>query len=170
MRVLNQVYVEFPCHSRNESFARSLVSSFVSQLDPTIEEVEDIKTAVSEVVTNAIIHGYENQEDNEKSLISLRCTLYSDGFEVICSDYGKGIENVKKAREPLYTSKPHLERSGMGFTIMENFMDCVEVTSEMGKGTCVKMYKKISEAQGISESIQLEWFDFGVRNKNNEPV
>lgn len=140
MNLINQVYVEFASKSINEGFARSLVSSLLAQIDPIIEEVEDVKTVVSEVVTNSIIHGYENKD--EESLITLKLLLYEDSIEIVCSDFGGGIKNIEQARQPLFTSKPDLERSGLGFTIMENFMDDIQVTSEIGKGTTVKMHKK----------------------------
>ncbi|SHJ31686.1 stage II sporulation protein AB (anti-sigma F factor) [Geosporobacter subterraneus DSM 17957] len=124
--------------SQNEAFARVVVASFASQLDPTIEELADIKTAVSEAVTNAIIHGYEDQ----KGTVLIECSIKDNEIEIIVEDHGKGIEDIEQARLPLYTSKPELERSGMGFTVMETFMDTVEVTSEQGVGTRVRMVKK----------------------------
>lgn len=124
--------------SQNEAFARVVVASFASQLDPTIEELADIKTAVSEAVTNAIIHGYEDQ----KGTVLIECSIKDNEIEIIVEDHGKGIEDIEQARLPLYTSKPELERSGMGFTVMETFMDTVEVTSEQGVGTKVRMVKK----------------------------
>jgi stage II sporulation protein AB (anti-sigma F factor) len=138
MKIVNQVYVEFPSNSINEGFARSLISAFISQIDPTVEELEDVKTAISEVVTNSIIHGYDNQE----GMIGMKCVLYEDSVEIICTDFGGGIKDIQEARQPLFTSKPHLERSGMGFTIMENFMDSLHIASEMNKGTTVKLFKK----------------------------
>ncbi len=124
--------------SQNEAFARIVVASFASQLDPTIEELADVKTAVSEAVTNAIIHGYEE----EKGTVVIECSIKDNEIEIIVEDHGKGIEDIEQARLPLYTSKPELERSGMGFTVMETFMDTVEVTSEQGVGTRVRMVKK----------------------------
>ncbi|MDF2672636.1 MAG: anti-sigma factor [Clostridiales bacterium] len=134
----NEMKLEIPSKSQNESFARIVVAAFASQLDPTISELSDVKTSVSEAVTNAIIHGYENQSGTVviKGRIEDR-TLY---VEVI--DFGKGIEDVELARQPLYTSKPELERSGMGFTVMETFMDTLEVESVPGEGTKVKMIKQ----------------------------
>ncbi|WP_110940967.1 anti-sigma F factor [Geosporobacter subterraneus] len=130
--------LEFMSKSQNEAFARVVVASFASQLDPTIEELADIKTAVSEAVTNAIIHGYEDQ----KGTVLIECSIKDNEIEIIVEDHGKGIEDIEQARLPLYTSKPELERSGMGFTVMETFMDTVEVTSEQGVGTRVRMVKK----------------------------
>ncbi len=136
----NKISIEFLSKSENEGFARVAVSAFVSQLDPTIEELTDIKTAVSEGVTNSIIHGYENKEDGN---VRIDASISGTLVEIIISDFGVGIENVEKAKEPLYTSRPDLERSGMGFTVMESFMDSLEVYSEKGKGTRVVMKKNI---------------------------
>lgn len=137
----NRVCIEFESKSQNEGFARVAVSAFVSQLDPTIEEIADIKTAVSEAVTNSIIHGYENCENG---IIKIESIIYGREVSIVITDFGRGIENIEKAREPLYTSRPDLERSGMGFTVMESFMDYLEVESEKGKGTKIVMKKKFS--------------------------
>lgn len=131
--------VEFGSISKNESFARVVVAAFVTRLNPTLEEIADIKTAVSEAVTNSIIHGYENREGR----IQIETHIVEDTVTVIVMDYGVGIANVNKAMEPLYTSKPELERSGMGFAFMEAFMDELFVESEVGKGTKVTMRKVI---------------------------
>ena len=137
----NRVCIEFESRSQNEGFARVAVSAFVSQLDPTIEEIADVKTAVSEAVTNSIIHGYEN---DKKGIIKIESTICGKEVTITVKDYGKGIDNIDQAREPLYTSRPDLERSGMGFTVMESFMDTLEVESERGKGTKITMTKKFS--------------------------
>ena len=137
----NEMKLEFISKSSNESFARIAVAAFVSQLDPTIEELADIKTAVSEAVTNCIIHGYE---DNE-GIIKIKSRIIKNIVEIEISDTGKGIENVELARKPLYTTKANLERSGIGFTIMESFMDDVEIDSVLGLGTKVIMRKKIKK-------------------------
>jgi len=137
MQIINEMRLEFASKSNNESFARVVAAAFVSQLDPTMEELADVKTAVSEAVTNAIIHGYENTE----GFVRMNCKLYKDAVEITVEDDGKGIEDVELARQPLYTSKPEMERSGMGFTVMETFMDTVEVRSKPGVGTTVRMYK-----------------------------
>lgn len=134
----NKIKIEFMSRSENESFARVAVASFVSQLDPTMDEISDIKTAVSEAVTNAIIHGYEGKTDET---VKMECTIEGRKVTVTVVDDGVGIENIEKAREPLYTSRPDLERSGMGFTMMETFMDSVEVYSEKGHGTKIVMTK-----------------------------
>lgn len=138
----NEMKLEFSSKSSNEAFARIAVAAFAAQLDPTIEELADIKTAVSEAVTNCIIHGYEEQE----GIIKIKCKLFANSVEITISDEGKGIEDINKAKEPLYTSKPNLERSGMGFTIMESFMDEMKVESILGIGTKITM-KKILEQQ-----------------------
>ncbi len=138
MQHINEMKLTFLSKSSNEAFARVVAAAFVSQLDPTIEELTDVKTAVSEAVTNSIIHGYENGSGE----IEMICKLYPDFVNIVISDKGKGIENIELARQPLYTSKPEMERSGMGFTVMESFMDSVEVISEPGKGTTVIMNKK----------------------------
>lgn len=134
----NRMKVEFLAKSENESFARVSVASFISQLDPTLEEINDVKTAVSEAVTNSIIHGYDNDENG---LVSIETIIKDKEIIITIEDNGQGIENVDEAREPLYTSKPELERSGMGFTVMETFMNSIEVFSEVGKGTKVIMKK-----------------------------
>lgn len=140
----NEMKLEFISKSRNEAFARITVAAFVAQLDPTVEELADIKTAVSEAVTNCIIHGYE---DNE-GIVKIVGRIKENEVILEISDTGKGIENVEIAKEPLYTTKPNLERSGMGFTIMENFMDTMKVESIVGIGTKVTMTKKIESKIG----------------------
>lgn len=136
----NKMKLEFLSKSSNEAFARITVASFASQLDPNIEEISDIKTAVSEAVTNCIIHGYEDKV----GIIKIECTLFSNSIYIEITDNGKGIEDIEKAKEPLYTTKPELERSGMGFTIMENFMDELKIESVKGVGTKVTMKKVIN--------------------------
>lgn len=138
----NEMKLEFLSKSNNESFARIAVAAFVAQLDPTIDEISDIKTAVSEAVTNCIIHGYEEKE----GIVKIECRLFANSIEIEISDNGKGIENIEKAKQALYTSKPELERSGMGFTIMESFMDELKIESVLGLGTKVTM-KKVIKAQ-----------------------
>lgn len=138
----NNMKLEFPSISENEAFARIAVSAFASQIDPTIEELADVKTAVSEAVTNAIIHGYENSHGD----IIIECEIKGNVLTVEINDFGKGIKDVDLAKQPLYTSKPELERSGMGFTVMESFMDEMEVeTSEEGtKIKLKKVFKSVS--------------------------
>ncbi|HHV60606.1 MAG TPA: anti-sigma F factor [Clostridiaceae bacterium] len=137
MQVINEMKLEFLSKSSNEAFARVVAAAFVSQLDPTLEELADVKTAVSEAVTNAIIHGYENRTGYVKMI----CKLFQNAVEIKVIDEGKGIEDIELARQPLYTSRPDLERSGMGFAIMESFMDKVTVESAPNKGTTVTLIK-----------------------------
>ncbi len=137
----NEMNLEIQSKSCNEAFARITVAAFAAQLDPTIEEIADIKTAVSEAVTNCIIHGYENSE----GIIKINARIEGRKITVEISDTGKGIENIDIAKEPLYTTKADLERSGMGFTIMESFMDELNVESILGLGTKVTMAKEIKE-------------------------
>lgn len=139
----NEMKLEFVSKSSNEAFARITVAAFASQLDPTIEELADIKTAVSEAVTNCIIHGYENTS----GIVKIECKLKDNWIEVQISDSGKGIENIELAKKPLYTTKANLERSGMGFTIMESFMDELKVESIPEMGTKITMKKYISAEQ-----------------------
>ncbi len=155
----NEMKLEFLSKSNNEAFARISVAAFASQLDPTIEEMADIKTAVSEAVTNSIVHGYENMN----GMVKIICKIFANCIEIEISDTGKGIENVEMARKPLYTSKPNLERSGMGFTIMESFMDEVSVESVFGLGTKVTM-KKFIKKEDVEEDIEnMEFANLGGR-------
>lgn len=135
----NEMKLEFVSKANNEAFARAAVAAFAAQLDPTVEELADIKTAVSEAVTNCIIHAYESKQ----GIIKVIARLKEDEIIIEISDNGKGIENINLAKEPLFTTKPNLERSGMGFTIMESFMDSMDVESIVGLGTKVTMSKKI---------------------------
>ncbi|CAI4142177.1 Anti-sigma F factor (Stage II sporulation protein AB) [Clostridium neonatale] len=137
----NKMSLEFIAKSENEAFARVAVAAFISQLDPTIDELSDVKTAVSEAVTNAIIHGYENEKDK---MIKIETEIIGNEVIIAISDKGKGIDDIKQAMEPLYTSRPDLERSGMGFTVMETFMDELHVESEKGIGTRVVIKKKFN--------------------------
>jgi stage II sporulation protein AB (anti-sigma F factor) len=137
----NMMKLEFLSISQNESFARVAVAAFVAQLDPTLEEISDIKTAVSEAVTNAIIHGY----GNSGGIVKIETSIKDDEITIIISDEGNGIENVELAMQPLYTSRPDLERSGMGFTVMETFMDEIKVDSKISNGTTVTLRKKIKQ-------------------------
>lgn len=152
----NEMEIVFDAISCNESFARVAVAAFITHLNPTLEELADIKTAVSEAVTNAIIHGYENLAGYSRhgentpagqvihpGKVRLRCVLEGDILSIEITDRGKGIEDVARAMEPLFTTKPELDRSGMGFAFMEAFMDDLEVESTPGKGTRVHMRKKM---------------------------
>ena len=149
-RLNNEMKLEFLSKSNNEAFARITIAAFVAQLDPTIEEIADLKTAVSEAVTNAIIHGYEEKQ----GIVKIRAQIIEDQVIIEISDSGKGIEDVNLAKQPLYTTKPNLERSGMGFTIMESFMDEVEIESIVGLGTKVTMRKTIKNESKV-EKLQM---------------
>lgn len=137
----NIMCLEFVNNSENESFARMVATAFITPLNPTLEEIVEIKTSISEAVTNAIIHGYEDSV----GMVRMEGKISGNTIEYIISDKGCGIKDIEKAREPLYTGKPELERSGMGFSIMESFMDTVEVLSTVGLGTTVKMTKVIGK-------------------------
>ena len=145
MENTNEMQLIFDSRSSNESFARVAVAAFMTALNPTVEEVSDVKTAVSEAVTNAVIHGYEN----EVKSIYIRCRTEGKTLYLEIEDKGKGIEDVKQAMEPLFTTKPELDRSGMGFSFMEAFMDRLEVTSVPGQGTVVKMQKTLGEGRKL---------------------
>lgn len=145
----NEFTLVIDSNSKNEAFARVSVASFATQLNPTLDEINDIKMAVSEAVTNAIIHGYEESYGK----IYIYCVIKKETIHIKISDKGKGIKNISKAMEPLFTSKPHLERSGMGFTIMETFMDKIVVKSIENKGTTIYMYKKIRRNEPLKGDI-----------------
>lgn len=141
-KVLNETEIIFPAIGENEVLARSVVGAFCVQADPTLEELSDVRTAVSEAVTNAIVHGYK---DNGKGKVSLKMKLYDDGaLKITVSDKGCGIENIPLAMTPLYSSDTSGERGGMGFSIMESFMDDLKVVSIVGKGTKITMVKRFS--------------------------
>lgn len=142
----NKMSLEFSSRSENEAFARVAVAAFVAQLDPTLEELTDLKTVISEAVTNSIIHGYDN---NPEGIVTITAEIEGDQIMLTVSDRGHGIEDVELARQPLFTSKPDMERSGMGFTIMENFMDEFEVTTELGAGTTIRMKKRIESKKAL---------------------
>lgn len=137
--VMNKMKIIFDAVSENESFARLAVSGFLLYLNPALNDIEDIKMAVSEAVTNSIIHGYEEGEGT----IELSCQAEGRRVKITIEDFGRGIEDINKAREPMYTSKPQCERSGLGFSVMESFMDKIEVESRVGEGTKVIMYKDL---------------------------
>ncbi len=144
MKIENQVTLEFPSRSANEAFARTAAACFAAQLDPTLEEVNDIKTAVSEAVTNAIVHAYPDALGK----VSLKLRIREEHvLEIVVKDWGVGIADIDQARTPLFTTGSE-ERSGMGFTIMESFMDTLRVRSALGKGTTVTMARKISRRAG----------------------
>ncbi|MFI3231070.1 MAG: anti-sigma F factor [bacterium] len=151
----NKIKIILDANSKNESVARVSVASFATQLNPTLQELEDIKMAVSEAVTNSIIHGYNKYSTNNKpnsandeqiettQEVVIICGIVEDTLHIEIEDKGVGIKNIEKAMEPLYTSKPNMERSGMGFTVMEAFMDHIEVISEESKGTRIILRKRI---------------------------
>lgn len=143
MENTNEMELIFDSRSSNESFARVAVAAFMTSLNPTVEEVSDVKTSVSEAVTNAVIHGYEGEVHN----IHIRCRTKESALYIEIEDTGKGIEDVQAAMEPLFTTKPDMDRSGMGFSFMEAFMDEVEVISRPGEGTIVKMKKIIGKGR-----------------------
>ena len=143
MKFENYMILEFPSKSTNEAFARSAVACFAAQLDPTLEELGDIRTAVSEAVTNCIVHAYPN----DLGMIMLRCRILKDNIlDIVIKDKGIGIPDIEQARRPMYTTGG-AERSGMGFTIMESFMSSLEITSEAGKGTTVHMRRRLQRRQ-----------------------
>lgn len=142
----NVMTLQFSSRSENEALARVAIGSFVSQLDPMMGELMDLKTAVSEAVTNCIIHGYEH---DPTGVITITAMIIGEEVELTISDEGRGIEDVELARQPLYTSKPDMERSGMGFTIIENFMDECEIMTELGIGTSIRMRKRIESKKAL---------------------
>jgi stage II sporulation protein AB (anti-sigma F factor) len=142
----NFMKLSIASRSENEALARVTVAAFVAQLDPTMNELTDVKTVVSEAVTNSIIHGYDNDPNG---IVTITAELEGDVVRITVEDQGSGIADLEQARQPLYTSKPELERSGMGFTIMENFMDEVEVTTAPGAGTQIRMIKRIESKKAL---------------------
>ena len=143
MEDTNEMALEFDSRSQNEGFVRVAVAAFATQLNPTLEEVADLKTAVSEAVTNVVIHAYREKTGK----VQIECSVREKEMTVTVIDYGVGIENIEKAMEPLYTTRPELDRSGMGFAFMEAFMDELEVESQPGQGTTVRMKKKFGIGQ-----------------------
>ena len=139
----NHMKVVFDAKSVNEGFARMVVMGFMTDMNPTIDELQDVKTAVSEAVTNAIIHGYDSQEDKQ---VEMCCVREAEKLTITITDYGIGIQDIEQARQPFFTTKPDMERSGMGFAFMETFMDEVVVISKEGEGTQVTMTKYIARA------------------------
>ena len=137
--VINTMRLEIASRSENESFARGTVAAFAAQLNPSLDEINDIKTAVSEAVTNCVVHAYTKKTNHQKIVIV--CDLYKSGITVSITDFGVGIKSIDKAMQPFFTTKPDDERSGMGFTVMQSFMDTLRVTSNVGGGTTVTMQK-----------------------------
>lgn len=142
----NEMNLQFSALSQNESFARVTVAAFIAQLDPTLDELTEIKTVVSEAVTNAIIHGYDNDPNG---IVYISVTLEDGMIQLTIRDEGIGIVDIEEARQPLYTTKPELERSGMGFTIMENFMDEITVESSETRGTTVRLTKHLTKSKAL---------------------
>lgn len=139
----NKMYLKFISISENEQFARSCVQAFCLPLNPTVSELNDVKTAVSEAVTNCIVHAYSGR----RGIVSIDAETDNTGLHIRISDEGNGIENVAQAVEPFFTTRPYEERSGMGFTVMKAFMDEVNVISKLGKGTIVEMFKRFSSSE-----------------------
>ncbi len=138
--------LQFSAQSQNESFARITVAAFVAQLDPTMDELTEIKTVVSEAVTNSIIHGYES---DPTGIVTIEATLEDNMVELVIKDEGVGIHDIDEAKQPLFTTKPELERSGMGFTIMENFMDELSIVSHKGEGTIIRLKKHVTNSKAL---------------------
>ena len=142
--MINTMLMQIPAKSENESFARAVVAAFCVGLNPTVDEINDIKTAVSEAVTNCVVHAYQKRQSNN-DLITIECKLFPEMLEVIISDNGIGIPNIMQAMEPFYTTEPNNERSGMGFTVMQSFMDTISVNNQNGGGTVVTMQKSFTK-------------------------
>ena len=147
----NEMRMEFDAVSENEGFARVAAAAFVTPLDPTLEEAADIKTAVSEAVTNAVIHAYPDWPADQPRKVEMKCAVDGDVLQIEIKDYGIGISDVEKAMEPLYSTCPDKDRSGMGFAFMEAFMDDLEVESSVGQGTVVRMKKKLGTQPFLEE-------------------
>lgn len=143
MKIINEMTITFKAISINEAFARSLVAAFCVQVNPTLDEITDIKTAVSEAVTNSVVHAYPKGNGN----VTINVKLYENSASITISDTGVGITNMEKAREPFFTTKPDEERSGMGFTVMETFMDEVELSKNGSHGVKIQMLKKFGEVK-----------------------
>ena len=145
---VNQAKIYFDARSENEGFARMVVMGFMMDMNPTMDQLQDVKTAVSEAVTNAIIHGYDGRSPHEMdraniAQVEMTCVRDGEKLTITIRDYGVGLANVEEARQPFFTTKPEEERSGMGFAFMESFMDEIDVVSKLGEGTCVTMSKYI---------------------------
>lgn len=138
--------LQFSAQSQNESFARVTVAAFVAQLDPTMDELTEIKTVISEAVTNSIIHGYES---DPTGIVTIEASLEDNIVELTIKDEGVGIQDIDEAKQPLFTTKPELERSGMGFTIMENFMDELSIISHKGEGTIIRLKKHVTNSKAL---------------------
>lgn len=149
-KIINTMSMTIPAKSENESFARAAVAAFCSSLDPTVDEISDLKTAVSEAVTNCVVHAYQKRQSND-DIITIACELAEDMLTVRISDHGVGIPDIKQAMQPFYTTVKDGERSGMGFTVMQSFMDKISVNNNEGGGTVVTMQKNFTkEAEKVS--------------------
>ncbi len=156
-KIINTMSIKIPAKSENESFARAVVAAFCSSLDPTVDEISDLKTAVSEAVTNCVVHAYQKRQSNE-DLIALDCELYEDMVRVKIADHGVGITDINQAMQPFYTTVQDGERSGMGFTVMQSFMDEISVNNNDGGGTVVTMIKNFTkEAEKVSGEWPRRW-------------
>ncbi len=162
-QIKNNMSASFDARSVNESLARMMIASFLAELNPTLEELSDVKTAVSEAVTNAIVHGYGIEIDREQQMdeagetfpkVELRCRINNGCIYIEIEDHGVGIENIKEAMQPLFTTKPTLERTGMGFSFMEAFMDEVRVESELGEGTKVILKRNLKEEETKADTCE----------------
>ncbi|WP_050616779.1 anti-sigma F factor [Bacillus testis] len=142
----NSMTLQFSAQSQNESFARVTVAAFIAQLDPTMDELTEIKTVISEAVTNSIIHGYNNDPNG---VVTIEAAIEDQVVEITIRDEGEGIDDIEEARQPLFTTKPELERSGMGFTIMENFMDELDIVSHRGEGTIIRLKKHVAKSKAL---------------------
>lgn len=145
-KIINTMSIKIPAKSENESFARAVVAAFCTSINPTIDEISDLKTAVSEAVTNCVVHAYQKKQRNS-DLIAIDCDLYADMIEVRVADNGVGIPDINKAMEPFYTTVHDGERSGMGFTVMQSFMDAISVNNNHGGGTVVIMKKNFTKEE-----------------------
>ena len=145
MSTKNSMEIKFKALPENQAFARNVVASFILPLNPSINELEDIKTAVNEAVTNVVVHAYPEKP----GYITMKVTTHNNKIEINITDNGVGIQDIERALTPFYTSKPEQERSGMGFTVMESFTDRIRVTSKPGKGTNVIMYKRLTGKEGL---------------------
>jgi|GEM_PF-51921 len=167
-KAINTMRLEIASQSENESFARGTVAAFAAQLNPTLDQINDIKTAISEAVTNCVVHAYASKNSKKTvNKIVIVCDLYKTGITVSVTDFGVGIANIDKAMQPFFTTKPDEERSGMGFTVMQSFMDTLHVTSNIGGGTTVTMQKFLSANRetGTAKSLKINNFTRSTKEK-----
>lgn len=143
-KIINTMSIKIPAKSENESFARAVVAAFCSSIDPTVDEISDLKTAISEAVTNCVVHAYQKRQSND-DMITIDCQLFADAITVTVTDQGVGIKDINQAMEPFYTTVHDGERSGMGFTVMQSFMDEISVNNHDGGGIVVSMTKHFTK-------------------------